>query len=193
MNNKGFVLLPLLMMMLPLFMAMAFTGIKSNSTTSEPGGLVNKPNVTETQSPVVSNEPVATGNPDSRQEVNLDNISGIDNISLCNVVRKTVNETLANEQIYKEVAKKGKSFWFFVRTDERNYVIIDGLPENSLLGEELRETLTGRIKNPVAAGANCFKVNVQVSVDKNIYTIGHITVDMVDHEFEKDIYTEYTK
>ena len=105
--------------------------------------------------------------------------------STCVYIESRVNASLADEEVYKQSAKRGKTWSFYVKVNEKEEPIIDGLANGEVMFDELKETLKG-MRNPATQGMNSYVITIDVKSSSEIVEIGNINVELSEHDFKTD-------
>ena len=105
--------------------------------------------------------------------------------SNCAYIESRVNASLADEEVYKQSAKRGKTWSFYVKVNEKEEPIIDGLANGEVMFDELKETLKG-MRNPATQGMNSYVITIDVKSSSEIVEIGNINVELSEHDFKTD-------
>ena len=103
----------------------------------------------------------------------------------CSSIESCVNAALANEEVYKQSAKRGKTWSFYVKVNEKAEPIIDGLANGEEMFDELKEMLKG-MKNPATQGMNSYMITVDVKASSEVVEIGNVKVELSEHDFKTD-------
>lgn len=103
----------------------------------------------------------------------------------CTSIESCVNAALADEEIYKQSAKRGKTWSFYVKVNEKAEPIIDGLANGEEMFDELKEMLKG-MKNPATQGMNSYMITVDVKASSEVVEIGNVKVELSEHDFKTD-------
>ena len=109
--------------------------------------------------------------------------------SSCASIESAVNATLAEEEIYKQSCLRKTTYYFYVKSNGTD-VIIDGLTTTETMFNELKEILKA-IKNPATSGMNSYKIIIEVKPYNDGFQVGHIDVELSNHDFKADIRRAY--
>lgn len=122
------------------------------------------------------------------QEISSEDIQNTDSSrdeDNCKSIESCINAALANDVIYKQTAKRGKQWSFYVKVNEKAEPIIDGLANGEDMFDELKTTLKG-LKNPATEGMNSYMITIEVNSESEVVTIGSVKVELSEHDFNID-------
>ena len=99
----------------------------------------------------------------------------------CATIKRCVNATLANQEVWKDVTswRKGKFKFYLRMSNDGKELFIQGLQDGEDTANEIRGLL-GDLKNPKQAGKESYLVIVEVKEKEKkgqkVYTVGSIEV-----------------
>lgn len=194
-NNKGFVLLPMLLLLLPIFMVFGFVSKSSVMPSTDN-------NIVSTQEPSLDKEDEEINN-NGKTELNNDSTDTSaditesedmekDDLAICSGMNITINTVVCDKVINKECIARKDKWWFFVKVDKNGNVIIDGLLKTEALRKRLKEELQGLI-NPKTSMKNSYIIVLTNKTENNKKSLYSITVSVSKHDFSQDVYKTYSE